>query len=63
MSANGHKLDGTPITHAMVHDWVDEAEKGYSPEQLRPRTPGRHVTGSAAGSVESVRLNPPRAQT
>ena len=56
MSAtHGHKADGTPITDAMV----DEAERGYDVNEiLRRRRGGRPPMGSAAFTVESVRLGP-----
>ena len=58
MTTYGHQLDGTPITDDQVQAWADEAERGYSPKQLRPRPGGRPPMGSAAASVESVRLDP-----
>jgi len=60
MSTHGHQLDGTPVTDEMVQAWADEAERGYTPAQLRParRAVGRPAMGSAAASVESVRLDP-----
>jgi Ribbon-helix-helix protein, copG family len=42
-----------------VEALVEEAERGYDVEQvLRPRRGGRPPLGSAAASVESVRLEP-----
>lgn len=56
----GHSRDGRPIDDARVQEWADEAERGYSVEQLadRPRGRGRPPIGSAAATVESVRLDP-----
>ncbi len=60
MSAtHGHKADGTPITDEMVEAMVDEAERGYDVNEiLRRRRGGRPPMGSAASTVESVRLDP-----
>ena len=60
MTANhGTKADGTPITDQMVEEMADEAESGYDVDQiLRRRQHGRPAMGSAASSVESVRLDP-----
>jgi hypothetical protein len=60
MSAtHGHKADGTPITDEMVDAMADEAERGYDVDEiLRRRRGGRSPMGSAASTVESVRLDP-----
>ena len=60
MSAtHGHKADGTPITDDMVEAMADEAERGYDIDAvLRRRRGGRPPMGSAASTVESVRLDP-----
>jgi hypothetical protein len=60
MSArHGHKADGTPITDEMVETLADEAERGYDVDEiLRRRRGGRPPMGSAASTVESVRLYP-----
>lgn len=50
--------DGTPITDEMVEKMADEAERGYDVEDLQRRRGGRPLIGSAASSVESVRLDP-----
>ncbi len=56
---HGSKADGTPITDDMVEAMADEAERGYDLEDiLRRRRGGRPTMGSAASSVESVRLDP-----
>lgn len=56
---HGYTEDGTPITEAMVEVMADEAEQGYDVENiLRRRRGGRPPMGSAASSVESVRLDP-----
>jgi len=56
---HGHGKDGTPITDADVESLADEAEQGYDVDTLlRRRRGGRPPLGSAAASVESVRLDP-----
>jgi predicted HicB family RNase H-like nuclease len=55
---HGTKADGTPITDEMVEALADEAERGYDVEEIRRRRGGRPPMGSAASSVESVRLDP-----
>jgi predicted HicB family RNase H-like nuclease len=59
MNNHGHRNDGTPITDADVEAMADEAECGYDVDTiLRRRRGGRPPLGSAAASVESVRLDP-----
>ena len=41
-----------------VEDYVDEAKQGYDIDQVLRRRSGRPAMGSAAASVESVRLDP-----
>ena len=56
---HGMKKDGTPITDEMIEAMADEAEGGYDVEKiLSHRQGGRPPLGSAAASVESVRLDP-----
>jgi predicted HicB family RNase H-like nuclease len=56
---HGHHKDGTPITDADVEAMADEAEQGYDVDTLlHRRRGGRPPLGSAAASVESVRLDP-----
>jgi predicted HicB family RNase H-like nuclease len=57
---HGTKADGTPITDAMIEAMADEAEQGYDVESVlhRRKTGGRPPIGSAASTVESVRLDP-----
>jgi predicted HicB family RNase H-like nuclease len=51
--------DGTPVADADVEAMADEAERGYDVDTLlRRRRGGRPPLGSAAASVESVRLDP-----
>lgn len=52
-------LDGTPITDADIGAMAAGAERGYDVDGLlRRRRGGRPPLGSAAASVESVRLDP-----
>lgn len=57
---HGTKADGRPITDAMIEAMADEAEQGYDVDTvLRRRSAGgRPPIGSAAATVESVRLDP-----
>lgn len=55
---HGTTADGTPITDEMVERMADEAERGYDVDEIRRRRGGRPPMGSAAASVESVRLDP-----
>lgn len=41
-----------------VEEYVAEAEQGYDVDQILQRRAGRPSMGSAAASVESVRLDP-----
>ena len=56
----GHTKAGKPIDDEMIESFVDEAERGYTAQQLRdkPRGRGRPPLGEAAKAVESVRLEP-----
>lgn len=56
---HGQHKDGTPITDTDIEAMADEAERGYDVDTvLRRRRGGRPPLGSAAASVESVRLDP-----
>ena len=56
---HGQHKDGTPITETGIETMADEAERGYDVDTLlRRRRGGRPPLGSAAASVESVRLDP-----
>lgn len=58
-TTHGRTADGTPVTDEMIERLADEAEQGYEVEEiLRRRRGGRPAMGSAASSVESVRLDP-----
>jgi hypothetical protein len=56
---HGHRKDGRPVTSADVEMMADGAERGYDVDTIvRRRRGGRPPRGSAAASVESVRLDP-----
>ncbi len=51
-------ITDTLLTDAMIDAMADKAEHGYDVEEIRRRRGGRPPMGSAASSVESVRLDP-----
>jgi hypothetical protein len=55
---HGKTASGKPITDEMVADLAAKAEAGYDVEETLRRRPGRPPIGSAAATVESVRLEP-----
>ena len=57
---HGHTESGEPITDADITKLAAEAEAGYDVDALIARRGkrGRPPLGSAAASVESVRLDP-----
>ena len=57
---HGHTESGVPIDDEMVERLADEAEQGYDVEEIiaRQGRRGRPPLGSAASTVESVRLDP-----
>lgn len=54
----GRTASGKPITDELVEKLADKAEAGYDIEETLRRRGGRPPIGSAAASVESVRLDP-----
>jgi hypothetical protein len=54
----GKTASGTPITDELVDGLADKAEAGYDVDESLRRRGGRPPIGSAAASVESVRLDP-----
>jgi len=57
--ARRRKASADALDQAQVEALVAEAERGYDVEEiLRRRRVGRPALGSAAASVESVRLDP-----
>jgi len=55
---HGRTASGVPITDELVSKLAKKAEAGYDVEQTLRRRGGRPLIGSAAASVESVRLEP-----
>lgn len=55
---HGKTASGAPITDELVVDLAKKAEAGYDVDELLRRRGGRPPIGSAAASVESVRLDP-----
>lgn len=55
---HGVTASGKPITDELVEELADRAEAGYDVKETIRRRGGRPPTGSAAASVESVRLDP-----
>jgi len=49
---------GVPITDELVAELAEKAEAGYDVDEMLRRRGGRPPIGSAASSVESVRLDP-----
>jgi hypothetical protein len=55
---HGKTASGIPITDEMVAELARKAEAGYDVDEMLRRRGGRPPMGSAAASVESVRLDP-----
>ncbi|MGN6325049.1 ribbon-helix-helix domain-containing protein [Pseudolysinimonas sp.] len=49
------KIDGVPVTDALIDSWSKEAEAGYSVERLRKR--GRKPVGDGPAEVVPVRMD------
>jgi len=54
----GRTRSGTPITDELLEELADKAEEGFDVDELIRRRGGRPPIGSAAATVESVRLDP-----
>lgn len=54
----GKTTSGAPITDELVAELTEKAEAGYDVDEMLRRRGGRPPIGSAAASVESVRLDP-----
>jgi predicted HicB family RNase H-like nuclease len=54
----GRTASGKPITDELVEQLAHKAEAGYDVDETIRRRGGRPPIGSAAASVESVRLDP-----
>jgi hypothetical protein len=55
---HGRTASGVPITDELIGELAGKAEAGYDVEKMLRRRGGRPPRGSAAASVESVRLEP-----
>ncbi len=55
---HGKTASGEPITDELVEKLAAKAEKGFDVDEMLARRRGRPPIGSAAASVESVRLDP-----
>jgi hypothetical protein len=55
---HGETASGVPITDELIDKLAAKAEAGYDVEKTLRRRGGRPAMGSAAASVESVRLEP-----
>ena len=53
----GRTASGKPITDELVEKLAHKAESGYDVEETLRRRGGRPPIGSAAASVESLRLD------
>ncbi len=54
----GKTKSGQPITDELVEELAEKAEAGYDVDEMLRRRGGRPPMGTAAASVESVRLDP-----
>lgn len=54
----GKTTTGEPITDELIDELAKKAEAGYDVDEILRRRGGRPPIGSAAASVESVRLDP-----
>jgi hypothetical protein len=54
----GNTPDAPAISDADIEALANDAEHGYDVDQILRRRGGRPTLGSAAASVESVRLDP-----
>lgn len=57
-NTDGRTLSGVPITDELVSELAEKAEVGYEVDEMLQRRGGRPPIGSAAATVESVRLDP-----
>ncbi len=55
---HGRTRSGQPITNDLLDKLTDLAEEGFDVDEIMRRRGGRPAMGSAAASVESVRLDP-----
>jgi hypothetical protein len=48
-------MNGKPVSEEQIQGWADEAERGYSVEELRKR--GRRPLGDGPGEMVAVRMD------
>ncbi len=58
----GRTRSGSPITDEVLEELSEQAEVGFDVDEILRRRGGRPPIGSAAASVESVRLDPELSQ-
>jgi hypothetical protein len=58
MTDHGRTKSGRPLTDELIDELSKRADAGYETEKILRRRAGRPPIGSAAASVESVRLDP-----
>jgi Ribbon-helix-helix protein, copG family len=56
MTKKAETVNGVPVTEEMIQVWADEAEAGYTPEQLHAPRRGRPTLGHGVAAQFSVRL-------
>ncbi len=54
----GRTRSGKPITDELLEELAKQAEEGFDVDEILRRRGGRPPMGSAAATVESVRLDP-----
>ncbi len=55
---HGRTRSGQPVTDELLKKLTDQADEGFDVDEIVRRRGGRPAMGSAAASVESVRLDP-----
>lgn len=58
----GRTRSGKPITDELLEELAKKAEDGFDVDEIVRRRGGRPPMGSAAATVESVRLDPELSQ-
>ncbi|WP_082177231.1 ribbon-helix-helix domain-containing protein [Arthrobacter sp. RIT-PI-e] len=56
MTKKVETIGGVPVTEEMIQTWADEAEAGYTPDQLHIPKRGRPLMGTVPATQISVRL-------
>jgi len=58
----GRTRSGKPITEKLLNKLAERAEEGFDVDEIIRKRGGRPPMGTAAASVESVRLDPELSQ-